>query len=269
MSRVKRYLLASIRNAMECCKFGFRGQNKRHSVTVIVPTINSAGHLDIVLDYYKRMGVSPVIFVDAKSTDDTFRIASNSCEHVHLIANAHGWVEGMVESISRSVATGWALRVDDDELPSRAVLEMCRGDLSGIAEPVVSFPRRNCGLTRGGQFAFDGRSDEDRQFRLYRVNMVSYTSDIHSPAIVVDRNLSMRDPHFLIHFDWAVHDYEQRRSKVERYDRIAASAGDRFRKGILFEEDPGLPGACVALNAPEFVPVAAAIASRFPRSCVL
>jgi glycosyltransferase involved in cell wall biosynthesis len=254
---------------MECYKFGFRGQNKRHAVTVIVPTINSAGHLDIVLDYYKRMGVSPVIFVDARSTDDTFRVASNSCEHVHLIESPRNWVEGMVERISRSVTTGWALRVDDDELPSRAVLEMCKGDLSGIAAPVVSFPRRNCGLTRDGQFAFDGRSEEDRQFRLYRVNVVKYTTDIHSPAIIVDRNLSMRDPHFLIHFDWAVHNYEQRRSKVERYDRIAALAGDRFRKGILFEEDSELPGACVALNAPEFVPVAAAIASRFPRSCVL
>jgi len=269
MFRAKRYLLASIRNAMECYKFGFKGQNKRHSVTVIVPTINSAEHLDIVLEYYKRMGVAPVIFVDAKSTDDTFRVASRSCEHVHLVENPHGWVEGMIERISRTVPTGWALRVDDDELPSRAVLEMCKGDLSGIAEPVVSFPRRNCGLTRAGQFAFDGRSDEDHQFRLYRVNVVEYRSDIHSPAIFVDRNLSMQDPHLLIHFDWAVHSYEQRRSKVERYDRIATSAGDRFRKGILFEEDPELPGACVALNAPEFVPVAAAIANRFPRSCVL
>ena len=270
MFHVRRYV-DSIRKAMESHKFGSRGADgKRNSATVIVPTMNSAAYLDITLDYYKRMGVSPVVFVDAKSTDDTFRIASHSCEHVHLIENSRDWVECMIERISRSVTTGWALRVDDDELPSRAILEMCSANLAGIAEPVVSFPRRNCGLTRGGQFAFDGRNDDDRQFRLYRVNEVKYTTAIHTPAFIVGRNLRMQIPHFLIHFAWAVRSYEERKSKVDRYNRIAGPmAGDHFRKGILFEEDSGLPGARVVLDAPEFAPVAAAIANRFPHSCVL
>lgn len=243
---------------------------KQNSVTVIVPTMNSAGYLDITLDYYRRMGVSPTVFVDAKSTDDTFRIASSSCEHVQLVDNAQGWVENIIARISRSVTTGWALRVDDDELPSRAVLEMCGASLSGTAEPVISFPRKNCGLTRGGQFAYDGRSDDDRQFRLYRVRDVKYTNAIHSPAFIVKRNLKMHHPHILLHLDWAVRSYAERKAKVDRYNRIAGPAGgDRFRRGILFEEDAELPSACVPLEFPEFAPVAVAIASRFPASCVL
>ena len=270
MSQVQRYL-DSIRKAMARYGFGSsRANGKQTSVTVIIPTMNSAGHLDITLGYYRRMGVSPVIFVDAKSTDDTFGVASRSCEHVHLTDNPGEWVECMIEHISRSVATEWVLRIDDDELPSRAILEMCGAGLSGVAQPIVSFPRRNCGLTRCRQFAFDGRSDEDRQFRLYRVNEVQYSTAIHTPALIIERSVKMVNPHFLIHFDWAVHSYEERKSKVDRYNRVGGfMAGDRFRKGILFEDDSELAGARVVLDAPEFMPVAEALANRFPKSCML
>lgn len=267
MSQLKQRI-NSVFDAIERYKFEARqAGGRRTPVTVIIPTINSARYLDITLKYYKRMDVSPVIFVDAKSTDTTFQLASSLCEHVHLAENSHEWVESIIERISRSVATEWVLRVDDDELPSRAILEMCKLGMPETSYSIVSLPRMNCGLTRSGQFAHNRRA-RDRQFRLYRVNDVQYVTAIHTPGFIVRRSLQLAHPHFLLHFDWAVRNYEERRAKVDQYNRIGGTAaGDYYRTAILFEENskfcPGL------LDAPEFTDVAKALAQRFPRSCVL
>jgi glycosyltransferase involved in cell wall biosynthesis len=267
MSRLKQRI-DSVFDAIERYKFQARWASGRlKPVTVIIPTINSARYLDITLEYYRRMDVSPVIFVDAKTADQTFQLASRLCQHVHLLENSYEWVESLIERISRSVATEWALRVDDDELPSRAVLEMCKHGMPETAHSIVSLPRMNCGLTQSGQFAHNRRA-RDRQFRLYRVNDVQYITAIHTPGFIVQRSLQLAHPHFLLHFDWAVRNYEERKAKVDRYNRVGGSAaGDRYRTAILFEENPKFRAQL--LKAPEFTEVAKALAQRFPQSCVL
>ena len=244
-----------------------RANGRLHRVTVIIPTLNSARYLDITLKYYTRMGVSPIVFVDARSTDDTLKVASKFCERVHLANNPGEWVECTIERISRSVPTEWALRVDDDELPSSDLLRLC-GGMPLTCRPVVSFPRVNCGLTRSGQLAYNAYDREDRQFRLYRVNEVEYRSDIHTPGFAIHSSIQMVRPYFLVHFDWVVRSYEDRKAKVERYNRLGGSgAGDRYRQSILFEEKAKF--LAKTFDASDFAWVAQALARRFPRFCVL
>lgn len=244
-----------------------RAWGSLHPVTVIIPTLNSARYLDITLEYYARMGVSPIVFVDARSNDETFKIASKFCECVHVANNPCEWVEGMIEGMSRAVPSAWALRVDDDELPSSDLLSLC-GGVPLTCRPVISFPRINCGLTRSGQLAYNAYDREDRQFRLYRVNEVEYRSDIHTPGFAIRRSLQMVAPYFLLHFDWAIRSYENRKAKVERYNRIGGrGAGDRYRQSILFEEKSKFRAK--VLDASDLAWVAQALARRFPGSCVL
>src|SRR5664279_598339 len=44
-------------------------------IKIIMPTINSARYIDIILSYYRDMNIPVTVFVDSKTTDETAAIA--------------------------------------------------------------------------------------------------------------------------------------------------------------------------------------------------
>ena len=72
----------------------------------------------------------------------------------------------------------------------------------------------------------------------------------------------------MIHLDWAVHTYEERKAKIERYDAHTANAGSKWRHFYVYEEDPHAKKRFEIFDLPEFDTVTRNLRGRFPELCI-
>ncbi|MEO7222490.1 MAG: glycosyltransferase, partial [Devosia sp.] len=198
------------------------------ALTIIVPTINSADFIGIVLDYYRANDISITVFVDGKTTDDTHAVASRYFP-VRSISNPATRVGEVIEAMSRQTTSKWVLRIDDDELPSvemmRFVMEVVQRDDADV----YGFSRYECAVSQSGKLLHhpDHDADDHRQWRLYQPAVVNYTSQGHTPGFDRHGLRVVEAPRSacLIHLDWVLHSYQARKEKVERYDRHTPGHG--------------------------------------------
>ena len=138
-----------------------------------------------------------------------------------------------------------------------------------------------CMLFPGSNARFPGRATllrhgqvsplDHRQWRLYQPARVEFTRGLHTPGIVWDEQAQAVTAPLeasLIHLDWAVHSYDDRRRKMERYDAHTANAGTKWRSYYLYEEEPFVPATFSELAWPEFRQTAFGISQRFPELCL-
>src|SRR5271154_2544360 len=95
-------------------------------IKIIIPTINSAHYIDLILSYYQKINLPVTVFVDSKTTDETASIAARYTREVVPFVNPATRVGEMIEGMSRHCCSRWVLRIDDDELPSTRMLEFVR-----------------------------------------------------------------------------------------------------------------------------------------------
>ena len=244
-----------------------------NDLTVIIPTINSGRYLDIILGFYRDQGIPVTVFVDNASVDDTLMVAERFATKVFSIANPRRNVaETMIEPSSRLCSTRWVLRMDDDELPSSAMMTFVRAALSEKRVEVCAFERHQCAVsTRGTLLRHRNVSPtEHRQWRLYQPAKVKYTHRIHTPTFKWDpeSGRTANPEASMIHLDWAVHSYEERRRKVELYDEQTPNGGTRWRSYYLYEEQPSSRESFEEMALPEFDQVCRQLSLRFAQFCV-
>lgn len=243
-------------------------------LTIAIATINSARYIDIILRYYREHGFAVKLFVDDRSLDDTWRKARELAPDAVPTSNPGGFIaEGLIEEMSRACPTKWLLRIDDDELPSLAMMDFVRNAVRSDAPDVYAFPRQQCAVSRTGALVKHGEVSplDHRQWRLYQPARVEFTHGLHTPGIVWDeqaRAVTAPMEASLIHLDWAVHSYHERRRKMERYDAHTANAGTKWRSYYLYEEEPLSPGTFSELPWPEFRQTSLEISQRFPELCL-
>ena len=237
-------------------------------LTIIVPTIDSASYIDILLGHYAtELGLPVTVYVDSKTRDDTMAVAQRVSDKVFPIENGHSRVGEIVEAMSRQCRTPWVLRIDDDELPTVAMINFVRDVIQADAADACSFPRHECAVSPEGKLlrhvAFDAGAQ--KQWRLYKAGSVVYRTTGHTPNFHLDglRLLDAPPEAAMIHLDWAVHDPERRLSKVERYNAHTPNDGTRFRHVILYEEEPGYECQFQRLYLGEFDRTTKALAERF------
>ena len=243
----------------------------REDVTVVIPTINSGRYIDIVLSYYRDRGIQTTVFVDDGSEDDTLTVAGRYAAQAISLPNPHSFlVEGLVELISRTCRTPWLLRVDDDELPSEEMLKWVEQAIHRDDGAVYGFPRHQCAVSRSGKLVQRNTVSplDHIQWRLYQPSRVTYCRGVHQPGFRWQGE-SVRAPveANLIHLDWAVHTYEERRAKIERYDALVPNAGTRWRSYYLYEEQERAEP-FFEMPLPEFDKTTQQIAERFRPLCV-
>jgi glycosyltransferase involved in cell wall biosynthesis len=243
-------------------------------VTVVIPTINSGRHIDIVLSYYRDHNLPVTVFVDDRSVDDTFEKAMKLTGNAIRVTNrALFAVEGMVKEISLWCPTKWLLRIDDDELPTLGLLEFIQTAIANESTAVFGFPRHQCAVSGNGNILRQPgvSTSVHRQWRLYQPAKVRYTATLHTPGIEWDAEQTAEAAPLeasLIHLDWALHSYEERKRKVEDYDAQSRNGGSIWRDYYLYEENnPGKKG-FVELDTPEFAKVGCEISRRFVHLCV-
>ena len=72
----------------------------------------------------------------------------------------------------------------------------------------------------------------------------------------------------MIHLDWMVHSYEERKEKVDRYDAYQSEMGTFWRDYYLFEERGVRADELLRLDMPEFATVCRDLSRRFPERCL-
>ena len=249
-------------------------EEMNQDLTVAIPTINSGRYLDIVLEFYREHGVPVTVFVDDRSVDDTLAIARRLAPRVFSVRNPTLFIaEGLVEEISRRCESSWMLRIDDDELPTVAMLEFVQRATAGNGMKVYAFSRHQCTVSQRGKLLASRAVSPlaHQQWRLYRPAEMRFVQGLHTSGLIWDgehQAITAPEEAAMIHLDWILHSYDERRQKVERYDAHSPNEGTRWRSYYLYEEDPSSRANLTELNLPEFGKTCLEISRRFQDLCL-
>jgi|APFre7841882724_1041349.scaffolds.fasta_scaffold48669_2 hypothetical protein len=212
-------------------------------VRLVIVTKNSSAWIGEMLDAYAQLGISPKVLLDAFSTDETEKVLSRRRADYDKIWPEHPRVEAAVRLIGDYVESPWIFRVDDDELPSRALLHWIGHNLENVDCDVVGVPRRWLRLSQRGYCEYSNHpllsyheTAMDAQWRLFRPRKLDYTTEIHTPGFIVGSALVAPNTAYLAHFDWIIRSRNSRLSKVMNYDLQAEGAGSFFRDLYVWED---------------------------------
>jgi glycosyltransferase involved in cell wall biosynthesis len=192
---------------------------------IIIPTRNSSKWLKSLIQAYRKIEVSPLFIADTRSNDNTLEILLNEqADYITYKPEKDFCEDGMIEYGSQVAGTEWVLRLDDDEFPSKALMNW--------VENVAVFDKRNCwGMSRrdvglvNGNFVYSRWPTRIRanglhnpQIRMHRVNNVKYIHQVHSPGFSIDTTLSYApNDCFFIHMNNVVRSFDERLAKVRVY----------------------------------------------------
>lgn len=223
-----------------------RGKTSRffHArVRIVIATKNSAGWFGEILHAYRKLAIRPLVLLDNASEDGTQELLER--EHVEYarVVPEFPRVEAIVRLIPKYTDIPWVLRLDDDEFPSRALIDWILDRLDGLDTNILGIPRRWVRMGKSGHCEFSNhpllKQDQDKmdiQWRLFRPDRVDYITDIHSPGFRASAALAAPDEAFLVHFDWIIRSRQARARKVADYDRQQSGAGSGFRDLYLWED---------------------------------
>jgi hypothetical protein len=216
----------------------------RH-VQVIVPVCNAEHRIPFLIDHYAWLGLDPLFIVDERSRDRSLSILRSFEARVLVARSEYARVESLLFSALPAVHAEWILRFDDDEAPSGPLVHWIDRHLAGVTEPAVGFSRRwvrfdTAGRLQGSSCVhMHGRTQPDWQFRLFRPAAVRLIQDIHTPGFAVERYALAPEEACVHHFSWIVRSRDERRARIEDYERQSPGAGANFTEFYLPEErDP-------------------------------
>ncbi len=205
--------------------------------SIIVPTWNAASHLDIVLSYYNDLGLSPLLIVDSKTADATLEIAGRFLCSTLVADNPTSRSQFIVKAGAEAVTTPWVLRLDDDELPSRTMLNYISEIVESLdQDAIVGFVRHQCAIRNGRLYSSLKHTGHfHRQWRLFQPRRVEYVQTAHTPgyATPLERRMEAPDSADMVHLDWIVKTPEERNSKIIRYDDHTKNSGSEWRNFYL------------------------------------
>jgi hypothetical protein len=250
----------------------FRGRPAapRGWVTPFVVTRDSAPWIVPLLSLYRDAGLEPKVILDDRSTDGTGDALARAGFAYRTATSTADRAEPMVAEMLRDHPAGWLLRMDDDEVPSRAMLDWLRGPppadhrVTGFAR---RFYRRDAaGALHRGRWTplrpLHRGTRHDWQYRLFRAERVTFTGAIHTPGFVVPEDRVQAPPNaFIAHFVWLLRTIGQRRAKIASYNRQQPSMGDFFRDMYVPEDAAPRHLAYWPCRTTEFNAIAAVMAA--------
>ncbi|MBU2768777.1 glycosyltransferase [Acidithiobacillus ferrivorans] len=212
---------------------------KIENVSVIVPTLNSAKYIGILLEMLAEHFSEVIVGIDSKTSDNTLNIVKMFPVKSVIVPNnlGHTAEHGMIEFITKECTNEWILRLDDDESISNQLIEFLRLQLNDITECCVGFHRKWCRVNQSRlewmalpDFGFDW------QWRLFRRNEVTYIMDIHTPGYSFESSICAPIEACILHLDWIFHTYEERLKKIKNYDAVRRDSGRLLWHYYLYED---------------------------------
>jgi hypothetical protein len=223
------------------------------SIDLVVPTRNAMPWAFVIAPTFRKLGLRPRYFVDARSSPLFKRLAQWWLPDARRLDSTAPFVEAMYEQILAACGRKWVLRLDDDEAPSAALVDWLRTELGNTDKRVVAIARRAVLLRDGAAYyaaAIPNIQACDYQYRLFLRDGVRLRPEIHTPAIHFDANDVLYAPQecCIYHLDWVVRTHAERAAKLDFYAAILPGAGQVFLAQYLPED--------VGSNALGLVPLA-------------
>lgn len=212
---------------------------------IVIPTRDSSKWVGSFLKAYRNLGIEPLYLIDTRSKDGTAHILHSMQAHVAFVTPAFNRVESILCELPQYVEQDWAVRFDDDEMPSKALVEWLDENITSFERPVVAMSRRDCLLKEDQLFysrleAYYFLKDHphylDPQWRAFRHREVVYRDVIHTPGFELDAHhqLAPQEAYF-IHLDWVLRTFEERLAKLKSYERQTKGGGQKFAHFYLPE----------------------------------
>lgn len=198
---------------------------------IFIPTRDSAKWVGAFLEAYRRLGIEPLYVVDSRSKDGTLEaLRSLGAETVSFTPSDDFAEAGMTEFGADCAGTKWVMRIDDDEFPSRALIEWAQTGVIGSLNQSWLISRREL-FARDervfysrsrGRFTNPFRADFlHPQERLYHVDRVSYVHRVHTSGLAPNLLFDFAPANaFMIHCNCLLRSPAERLAKVRRYEEI-------------------------------------------------
>ena len=214
-------------------------------ITVVVPTVNSASWLGCLIDHYDELGIPVMFAVDARTSDGTREVITNKGGNFVDVFGEHPRVESLMYDIVAKVKSPWILRLDDDEVPSPALLRFVEKAIDGSTEFTWGFPRVSLRYDKGrrelqySQFLAVGPiGGADRQWRLFSRDGVTLIDCLHTPGFVPNSKRLAPADAMLFHFDWVLRSLGERIKKVRSYEAQDPVSARALASFALYEMVP-------------------------------
>jgi hypothetical protein len=210
---------------------------------IIVPVCNAQNWLPFILDAYQRLKLDPLFIVDQRSQDASLDLLI-SCGARRMVAPSgeQPTVESLLFPILHILQSKYILRLDDDELPSQALLSWITAHFNEFSEPAIALPRRWVASPAGGHLMMTGGQsglgvlEADFQYRLFQPKKIRPVTYLHSPGFELTGFATAPPEAVIYHLDWIVRSYQQRKAKVAVYDSIKPGLGQKTAKMSLPED---------------------------------
>jgi hypothetical protein len=227
------------------------------SCRIVIPTRDGGGWLAPFARAYARLGVRPLYILDSRTRDDSRAIlARYGCDVVEVAAE-HDRGEDVLWRGAAQADAAWLMRMDDDELPSVALLRWIEQALPARPEPAIHISCRQAwhgGYSRLEDFYFNHARPDflAPQARLFRPDRVRFVTDLHTPGIDATGAGWAPPEAFFLHFDWLVRDASARWAKLRRYEAQRAGGGRGFVVFSMPEAQPAERLRITPLETDEF-----------------
>ncbi len=238
------------------------------SYRIVIPTRDGGNWLAPFARAYQRLGVHPLYLLVSRTTDNSREILRQyRCEMVEVTPIYDRGEDVLWRGIAAAgIDAEWLLRIDDDEMPSCALIAWITEIGVNRSEPAIYLSSRQAwhgGYSRLEGFYFNHSRPDFLlpQPRFFRPPKITYTDALHTPGIVVPPDTGWApDTAFLMHADWLVRSLQARLIKVQGYEAQRAGGGREFSHFSLPEYQDHGRLRITAFETDEFAPLFAEIA---------
>lgn len=190
-----------------------------NTLGLVVVAKDAAGHIEKLLKQARYYADKVYIFVDSKTTDNTYEVCEPFCDHIEHI-KTQGYIESVLPYVYSVPDTSHILRLDTDELLGEWFFNS-RDEIMELLVDVMAFPRYamvgdNCYLANEPMYP-------DLQTRMFRKGKVKPSTVIHctpkSEGVVMDLRAH------IFHMKYLWKSREEREALTKHYDSIFREAG--------------------------------------------
>ncbi len=135
-----------------------------------------------------------------------------------------------LDGILSSPYKGWVLRLDDDELVTKELLNSLMLRLDSL-NPKIAYSisriwvRRINEIWCQSKLAKASNGEADNQIRLFHTDYVSVERNLHTPGFRYKKKKQLDLGQNLVHVIWEVQNVESRIQKIRHYEELESGAG--------------------------------------------
>lgn len=213
---------------------------------IFIPTRNSSRWLGQFIDAYRKLGVEPLYILDGRSDEATKDILRLKRAAFAAFTPGADYAEaGMIRFGASAAGNKWVLRLDDDEFPTKALIQWIEASGAKSLNQAWQISRRELYVAdrhlgiEGIAYSRARNRYPDRpefmhpQPRFFHVDRVEYLEQLHTAGFQNPQFFDFAPQEaFFIHCNCLIRSQAQRLAKVMRYEEILARSslklGDEY-----------------------------------------